>query len=96
MWYERYSSQIWQVQVRCLVFHHLTCKWKQIHHKRKVPIVNSIMPRHQNVLLSFLVENYVFFYRVQDEHHETIKADGSVNNLAEAVELILKFNNPTT
>jgi hypothetical protein len=37
-----------------------------------------------------------FFYRVQDEHHETIKADGSVNNLAEAVELILKFNNPTT
>ncbi len=36
------------------------------------------------------------FHRPQDEHHATIKADGRVNDLAEAVELILKFNTVTT
>ncbi|CAB4005495.1 Phospholysine phosphohistidine inorganic pyrophosphate phosphatase [Paramuricea clavata] len=35
-------------------------------------------------------------YRLQDEQHETIKADGRVKDLAEAAELILQFNTVTT
>ena len=35
------------------------------------------------------------FYRSQDEQHESIKADGRVNDLAEAVDLIIQFTTTT-
>ena len=40
----------------------------------------------------FLKKPDVLNCRPEDEHHPTVKPDGYVDNLAQAVDLILKYN----
>ena len=61
----------------------------KINENSAAPHVQSPHQSLYSILLEFI---FIFSSRPEDEHHPSVKPDGYVNNLAEAVDLILKYN----